>query len=582
MMHLLISDEKNKSKSQKLSKASQSAPAMPASKQSAPQSAKQQNFIFITGGVISSVGKGILTSSLGALLEAQGYSITAMKIDPYINIDAGTMRPTEHGEVFVTDDGFETDQDLGNYERFTHCLLSKDHSITTGQVYLQVIKDEREGKYHGKCVEVIPHIPLEVIRRIKKVADASKTDFVLVEIGATAGEYQIFPFLDAARRMKFQGDNVVFVHIGYLPIPKKVGEQKTKPLQRSIFDLLNVGIKPDFVVGRSELPMDDERKEKLALNCSIKKENVISAQDLDFVYDVPVNFHEQGFDKRILEEFGLPYSEKNGFTKWTEKASKIKNLKKEIKIGIVGKYFDIGDFCLEDSYISVIESVKHAAWSFDMKPKIVWIDSKSFEKDAKKINELANVDALIVPGGFGESGVEGKIMAIKYAREKKIPYLGLCYGMQLAVVEFARNVCGMKGAHTTEIDRSTKYPIIDILPEQRKKLEEKNFGASMRLGAYAAKLKKGTQVYDLYGMENISERHRHRWEVNRNFVSELEKNGLIIAGRNDERDLVEFIELPKKIHPYFVATQAHPEFKSKFMQPAPLFVGLLKAAISRK
>ncbi|MDP2749622.1 MAG: CTP synthase, partial [Nanoarchaeota archaeon] len=291
---------------------------------------KRQNFIFITGGVISSVGKGILTSSLAALIEAQGYTVTAMKIDPYINIDAGTMRPTEHGEVFVTDDGFETDQDLGNYERFTHCILSKDHSITTGQVYLQVIKDEREGKYFGKCVEVIPHIPLEIIRRIKHVASETQADFVFIEIGATAGEYQIFPFLDAARRMKFKGDTVVFVHIGYLPIPNKIGEQKTKPLQRSIFDLLSVGIKPDFVVGRSEKPMDNERKEKIALNCSVAREHVISAEDLDLIYDVPVNFHNQGFDKNVLAKFGLPYKENNGFKKWTEKIQKIKNLKKEV------------------------------------------------------------------------------------------------------------------------------------------------------------------------------------------------------------------------------------------------------------
>ncbi len=538
-------------------------------------------YIIICGGVISGVGKGTITSSIGALIEAQGYKAAAIKVDPYINFDAGTMRPTEHGEVFVTDDGFETDQDLGNYERFTTMTTTKNSSLTTGQIYLKVIQDERKGNYNGKCVEVIPHVPLEVVRRIKLVADETKADFVLIEIGATAGEYQIYPFLDAARRMQYEGENVIFIHVGYLPVPGTIGEQKTKPLQRSIFDLLSVGIIPNFVIGRSSQDMDKERKDKISLNCNIKKGHVIAAPDCEFIYEVPLKLVEQDFDIEILQEVGMPYKRTKLLKPWEDKVKKIKALEKEVKIGIVGKYFDIGDFCLEDSYISVIESVKHSAWEIGYKPKIVWIDSKEFEKkdvDFKKLDEL---DAVIVPGGFGSSGVEGKINAIRYLREKKIPFLGLCLGLQLAVIEFSRNVCDMAGANSTEMDKDTKHPVIDILPEQKKNLEEKNFGASMRLGAYEAKLKEDTIVKGLYKSEIISERHRHRWEVNREYVKKLEDCGLIISGKNEERDLVEFIELPKDKHPFFVATQAHPEFKSRFLEPAPLFLGLIEAAVKK-
>jgi len=539
-------------------------------------------FVVVTGGVISSVGKGILASSLAKLVEAQGYKVGAVKIDPYINVDAGTMRPTEHGEVYVTADGFEADQDLGNYERFTDIVTTHKNSITTGQIYWQVISDEREGKYDGKCVEVIPQIPLEVIRRIHEVVTAQKPDFLFIEIGATAGEYQIFPFLDAIRRMRFSGMPVRVVHLGYVPVPDKVGEQKTKPLQRSIFDLLSVGVCPDFVVGRSSQPLDDDRKNKIALNCSIKRKNVFSAYDCDLVYEVPVVLHQQGMDVRLLDEFDIDYHESEEYRKWEALVQKIKELKDEVKIYIVGKYFDTGKFTLEDSYISIIEAVKHAAWHCGAKPVIKWVDSKEFEKHPDRLNRLDDADCLIIPGGFGASGIEGKISAIKYARENKIPFLGLCYGLQLAVIEFARHKCGLADAHTTEIDPKTKAPVIDILPEQKKNLKDKNFGASMRLGEQPATLKEGTIARKYYGTENISERHRHRWEVNRRYVSELEKKGLVISGINEDKNLVEFIELPESVHPYFVATQAHPEFKSKFMKPSPLFTGLIENGIKKK
>ncbi len=536
-------------------------------------------YVVVTGGVISGVGKGILTSSLAMLIESQGYKVTCMKIDPYINVDAGTMRPTEHGEVYVTDDGFETDQDLGNYERFTHAILNKHNSVTTGQIYLSIIEDERAGKYEGKCVDFIPHVPLKVMDKIKLVAKESKADFVLVEIGGTAGEHQIFPFLDAIRRMKMGGEPLVHVHIGYLPIPSKLGEMKSKPLQRSVIDLLSCGLKPDFIVGRSRLPLDRERKMKIALNCGVDMEHVISAPDIKSIYQVPLNLEAQTMIKKMLDLFDLPHKkDTKAFVSWRDSLENALRCTKELRIGIVGKYFDIGDFSLTDSYVSVIESVKHACYAEGRKPVIEWIDSKKYEKDATAVEELRHYDAVIIPGGFGKTGIEGKIKAIQYLRENKIPFLGLCYGLQLAVIEFARNICGLKNASSTEFDEKTPHDVVHILPEQDKKLKEDDFGGSMRLGAYDAKLKKGSIVFNQYKKEMISERHRHRWEVNNKYVKQLEKEGLVISGKNPQRDLVEFIELPKEKHPYFVGTQAHPEFKSKFMKPAPLFHGLIKAA----
>jgi CTP synthase len=530
----------------------------------------------VTGGVLSGLGKGVVTSSIGKLLQMQGYSVTAIKIDPYINIDAGTIRPTEHGEVFVTEDGGEIDQDLGNYERFLDINLHKDHNITTGQVYLQVITNERAGKYLGEDVEVMPHIPEEVKRRIRGTAERTKADFVLIEIGGTVGDYQNILFMEAARQMRLDGDDVVFVHVVYLPIPKHIGEMKTKPAQHSILKSMSFGMTPDFVIGRAERALDDPRKKTLSFTCNIPKDRIFSAPDLEFIYEEPLVFYDQGLDKQILKMFNLEYHENGKIKEWCDFVHRFRELKKEVTIGIVGKYFDTGDFNLEDSYISVIEAIKHACFELRVKPIIKWINSKQFEKDPSKVSTLKELGGLIVPGGFGESGVEGKILAIKYARENDIPYLGLCYGMQLAVVEFARDVCGMKDAHTTEISKDTKHPVIDILPEQVKHLKFSDYGATMRLGEYPAVLKKDTLIYKLYGTDKVSERHRHRYEVNPEYISKIEEKGLVFSGSSPDRRLMEFMEIPG--HKYFVGTQAHPEFKSRPLKPHPLFLGLVKAA----
>lgn len=533
-------------------------------------------FIVITGGVISGLGKGTVTASIGNILQSQGYSVTSIKIDPYINVDAGTMRPTEHGEVFVTEDGGETDQDLGNYERFLDKPMFKNHSITTGQVYLKVIEQERNLEFEGKCVEVIPHIPLEIRRRIFEIANIEKPDFVLIEVGGTAGDYQNVLFLDALREIKREYNQVLFVHVAYLPIPGNLGEMKTKPAQHSVRFLNESGIQPDIIIARSHKLIDEIRREKLSVFCNVHKDEVIGAPDVKNIYEIPMLFEKQGLSKKILEKFSLQYKE-NTLKKWEDFFEKVKNSTKTVKIGVVGKYFDVGDFTLEDSYVSIIESIKHAAWNNGAKHEIIWLDSKKYEKNAENLNELKNFDGILVPGGFGASGVEGKILAIKYARENNIPYLGICYGMQLAIIEFARNVCGLKNANTTENDKNTIYPVIDILAEQVEKLNKKNYGGSMRLGAYTAKLKKGTIIHSIYGKDEVSERHRHRYEVNPKFIETIEKHGMIFSGESFDRKLMEFIEL--KDHPYFVGTQAHPEFKSRPLKPSPLFDGLVKAAL---
>jgi CTP synthase len=536
------------------------------------------NYIFVTGGVISGLGKGVVTSSIGKILQARGFKITACKIDPYINFDAGTLRPTEHGEVWVTEDGGEIDQDLGHYERFLDINISKSHNITTGQVYYEVIKKEREGKYLGQTVQPIPHITDEIKRRIRKIAKNSKADFVLIEIGGTVGDYENILFLEAARQMRLEKEKVLYVHVAYLPIPKHLGEQKTKATQHSVRELRGFGIQPDFIIGRSEKPLDDIRKKKIALFCNVDEEDVVSDPDVEIIYELPLIFEKQGLGDKILKKLGIK-PVKPSFGRWRNYVEKIKKLTKTVKVGIVGKYFDIGEFTLQDSYVSVIEAVKHAAWFNDVKPEIKWVDSKTFEEDPNKVKILDEVDGVIVPGGFGATGVEGKILAIKYCREKNIPYLGLCFGLQLAVVEFARNVCGLKGAHTTEVDPNTPYPVIDILPEQKEILAKSKYGATMRLGSYPAKLKKGTLVWKLYGKDVVYERHRHRFEVNPEFHEILQKNGMIFSGMSPDGRLVEFIELPNLS--YFVATQAHPEFTSRFMKPNPLFRGFIQASIKK-
>lgn len=543
---------------------------------------KNRKYIFVVGGVMSGVGKGVTTSSIGAILKARGFNVTALKIDPYINIDAGTMNPTEHGEVFVLDDGDETDQDMGNYERFLNITLSRDNYMTTGRVYETVIHKERNLEYKGKCVEVVPHIPLEVIERIEKASKKAKSDITLIEIGGTVGEYQNILFLEAARMLKIRyPDDVMFVMVSYVPIPSKVGEMKTKPTQYAVRTLNGAGILPDVIIARSETYLDQKRKEKIAMFCNIPERYVISAPDTDSIYEVPVNFERDDLSRLILKKLDLPYK-KTDLNNWFNLVDNIKNSKEKVRIGVVGKYFGTGDFILSDAYISVLEAIKHAAYKNKVKPEINWINSEAFEKEPDKLEELKNYDGIIVPGGFGSRGVEGKISAIKYLRENKIPFFGLCYGMQLMVIEYTRNILGCPDANTTEINRDTTCPVIDIMPEQKKNLEDSNYGATMRLGAYPANLKKGTIAYKAYGKNKISERHRHRWEVNPEYIERLEKAGLIFSGISPDKTLMEITELPTSVHPFFLGTQFHPELKSRPLDAHPLFFEFIKAAAKNR
>ena len=455
-------------------------------------------YIFVAGGVMSGIGKGVTVASIGKILQSKGFKVTAIKIDPYINVDAGTMNPIEHGEVFVTKDGIECDQDVGNYERFLDENLTTENYITTGRVYETVIHKERNLEYGGKCVEVVPHIPDEVISRIKKAAKITRADFILVEIGGTVGEYQNMLFLEAARMLHLkEPKNVLFVLVSYLPIPPKIGEMKTKPTQTATRLLNEAGIQPDIIIARSEVPLDQPRKRKISIFCNVQEKDVISAPDIESIYEIPINFEKDNLGKLILKKFGLR-SKKNNLKDWARLVKVIKNTKKRVKIGIVGKYFETGDFTLADSYISVIEAVRHAAWFYKVKPELTWLSSEVYEKNERKLRELKDFDGIIVPGGFGSRGVEGKIKAIRYCRKNKIPYLGLCFGLQLAVVEFARDVCGMKDAHTTEIVKHCKYPVIDTLPEQKALLQEKRYGGTMRLGEYPCLIKKGTKAHLSY------------------------------------------------------------------------------------
>ncbi len=536
-------------------------------------------YIFIAGGVMSGIGKGVATASIGRILQSKGFKVTAIKIDPYINVDAGTMNPLEHGEVFVTDDGVECDQDIGNYERFLDQDLSTHNYITTGRVYQAVINRERNLEYDGRCVEVVPDIPNEVIFRIKKAAQRSMADFVLVEIGGTVGEYQNSLFLEAARMLKLQHPkDVLFILVSYLPIPNMIGEMKTKPTQYAVRTLNMAGLQPDIIIARSEVPLDEPRKNKISIFCNIDKRDVISAPDIKSIYEVPINFEKDNLGKRILKRFGMSPKAKD-LKEWRRLVKVIRNVEgsgysKRIKIGIVGKYFKTGRFTLMDSYISIIEAIKHACWYYKKKPEIFWLSAGQYEKDPQSVKELSNYSGIIVPGGFGNRGIEGKIRAIEFCRENKIPFLGLCLGMQLAVIEFARNVCGIKKATSTEFSPKAKEPIIDVMPEQKVLLKEKRYGGTMRLGAYRCKIKAHTISFRAYGRYNVSERHRHRYELNNRYKKVLEKKGMIMAGINPERGLVEIIEL--KNHPFFVAVQFHPEFKSRPLRPHPLFKEFIK------
>jgi CTP synthase len=543
-------------------------------------SKKSTKYIFVAGGVMSGIGKGVTTSSIAKIMQSRGLKVTAMKIDPYVNVDAGTMTPTEHGEVFVLSDGLECDQDMGNYERFLNTDLTRDNYMTTGSVYLSVIGKERNLEYGGKNVEVVPHIPNEVIDQIDRAVAKVDAEVVVVEVGGTVGEYQNILFLEAYRMLKFRHpDDCAFVLVSYLPVLN--GELKSKPTQYAVRSVNSTGIQPDFIVARCDLPIDAKRKEKIAFNCSLPADAIIGAPTVSSIYEVPVNFENEGFAELLAKKLGLSGRDKD-MKEWREMVDRIKASTETVKIGIAGKYFATGSYVLADSYISVIEAVKHAASAQGKKAVIEWLNVEEFEKDPAQLSRLSEFGGIIVPGGFGDRGVEGKISVIKYCRENKIPYLGICYGMQLAVVEYARHVAGMTDANTTEVNPTTTNPVIDILPEQKELLAKKQYGASMRLGNYPALLKKGTIAYEQYGEDEVVERHRHRYEVNPEYIERIEKAGMVFSGTSPSRKLMEFAELPKSAHPYFVGTQAHPELLSRPLRPHPLFVGLIKASIERK
>ncbi len=539
--------------------------------------ARAHKYIFVIGGVMSGVGKGITAASIGKLLQARGFKINSIKIDPYLNVDAGTMNPVEHGEVFVLASGLECDQDMGNYERFLDVEVPAESYMTSGMVYKHVIDKERALGYGGKCVDPIPALPDEILRRIKASVAKTGADISVIEIGGTAGEYQNTIFFEAARILKLRHpDDVVFVLVSYLPIPSKLGEMKTKPTQYAVRTLNSYGLHPDVIVARAERPLDDKRKEKLSFASNVPVEHIISAPDIESIYEVPLNFERDGLSDTLLHLLKLK-PKQTDLKDWRLAVKRLLEAKQEVKIGLIGKYFKTGDFVLADVYISVIEALKHAAAKLGLKPKIIWLDSTEFEGDKKKLLELKNYDGLLVPGGFGARGIEGKMAAINYARENKIPYFGLCYGLQLAVIEYARSVLGLKGAQTREIDPKTLAPVIDLMPEQAAKLEGKNYGGTMRLGSYAAKLKAGTLARTAYGTSEIVERHRHRYEVNPAYLAQLEAAGLVFSGRSPAGELVEIVELPTKVHPFFLATQFHPEFKSTLLNPHPLFLAFIKA-----
>ena len=520
-------------------------------------------YIFVTGGVVSGLGKGITSASLGNLLKARGLSIVNQKLDPYINVDPDTMNPFQHGEVFVTEDGATTDLDLGHYERFTGVNLRKDANVTTGSIYRKVIERERKGDYLGATVQVIPHITDEIKRRIKGISN--EVDVQITEIGGTVGDIEILPFLEAARqiRKEFGQENVMFVHVTLVPFIGPSTELKTKPTQHSVSMLRSYGISPDLIVLRSEQELTDEIKSKVSLFCDVSFENVINAPDLDDIYDVPIKMYEEGLDAAVDKRLALN-SDSPDLTRWNEMLSLKNGVNKNVKIAILGKYFG-----LPDSYMSVVEALKHSCLQNKVNLDLVWIDADNYE-----IEDLKNLNGVVVPGGFGYRGIEGKIGAIEYLRKNKIPFLGICLGLQCAVIEFARNVCGISDANSTEFSQTTKNPVIDLLPNQD--LEADDVGASMRLGTYPCKIQPDTMAKDIYNNEIIYERHRHRYEVNNKFRNELESKGLVFSGLSPDEDLVEMIEL--KDHPYFVASQFHPEFKSRPWDPAPMFNSFIAAS----
>ena len=529
-------------------------------------------YIFVTGGVVSSLGKGIVAASVGRVLKNRGLKVTLQKFDPYLNVDPGTMSPYQHGEVFVTEDGAETDLDLGHYERFIDVNLGQYSNVTAGRVYSSIIEKERRGDYLGGTVQVIPHVTNEIKSRVLLAGESSDADVVITEIGGTTGDIESLPFLEAIRQIRSDlgRENVCFIHCTLLPYIKAAGEMKTKPTQQSVKELRGLGIQPDIIVVRNELALNDELRAKISLFCDIPKQNVIESRDVSNLYQLPVNLKAQKIDDIVLKHFGLTAPEAN-MTEWLSLVDRVDNLKENVRIALVGKYVE-----LHDAYISVVESLKHAGYKHNAKVKIDWIQSEDITEE--NVHEyLKDADGILVPGGFGDRGVEGKITTIKYARENNVPFFGICLGMQLAAVEFARNVCGLTGAHSSELDPNTPYPIINLLADQENVVE---MGGTLRLGSYPCTLVEGSVAHKEYGEINITERHRHRYEFNNFYRDRLTQKGMVLSGVSPDGKLVEIVEIPE--HPWFVAGQFHPEFKSRPEKAHPLFAGFIKASLENK
>lgn len=529
-------------------------------------------YIFVSGGVTSSLGKGIMASSLAALLQARGYSVTIQKFDPYINIDPGTLNPYEHGECFVTEDGAETDLDLGHYERYLNVPTSQANNVTTGRIYLSVIERERKGDFLGKTVQVIPHITDEIKRRMKLLAEEKKYDFIITELGGTVGDIESFPYVEAVRQMKWEmGDDCLVIHLTYIPFLSAAKELKTKPTQHSVKTMLEAGVQPDILVCRTERPFDDTIRAKIALFCNVKPSAVIQSENADTIYAVPLLMQEERLDEVVLSKLNIKSTITPNMDKWIDFLYKLRNPKKAITIGLIGKYVE-----LQDSYKSILESFIHAGVVNECKVKVELIHSEKLTEESVH-SQLNNLAGILVAPGFGGRGIEGKILAVKYARENKIPFLGICLGMQCAVIEFARNVLGFKDAHTTEIEPSTEYPVIDLMEEQK---TISNLGGTMRLGSYPCELTKESLIYDAYKSESINERHRHRFEFNNKYLNDFNNNGMKTIGVNPNSKLIETIELEN--HPWFVGVQYHPEYKSTVANPHPLFVKFVEMALKFK
>jgi len=538
-------------------------------------------YVFISGGVISGIGKGITAASVALLLKQAGFTVAPIKFENYLNLDAGTINPIEHGDVFLCDDGTEADMDIGTYEKFLGEAMGKDNFVTMGQIYKSVIDKERRFEYGGEDVEAIPHVTDEIIFRIQNLAKKKGAEIVIIELGGTAGEYQNVFYYEASRLLTLKDpSSVIHIHVSYVPTPKHLGEPKTKPTQLSVKMLNSMGIQPDFIVARSENYLDKRRLDRFAIFCNVSPENIISNPDVAHPYEVPLVLNQQNFAQKILNRLNLPIKKPN-LSFWEELLRKIYQKKEEkIKIAIVGKYFGTGNYQLRDSYAALFDAIDHAAWKNNLEVETQWIDAEKVEKEGEK--KIGKPDGIIVPIGWGERGAEGMITAASYARRKKIPYLGLCYGMQLAVVAFARDILGWKDANTTENNPNTPYDVIHLIPKQKEFMNRRAYGGTMRLGAWEAKIKKNTMAYQIYKKELISERHRHRYEFNDKFVSAFEKAGLIISARSVMENLAEIIELSKEEHPFYFGIQGHPEYKSMPFNPHPVFLAFLQACLKQR